>query len=178
MQLFSGIRLFKNEKGKYRIVDYLKRNKIEGDIMYTSAKKLDSKVNIPTEIGNDLEENINFDKNTICFYKTKTDYEKSMITDTFNRGLVVEDKDKFFIKNGCHSLWKLFESIANIDKEEIAFLVKAPIKETNEMFGEIDGKLRVLPQYVYGALSMQNGKIDLVKNGTPQISEIIEKQAR
>ncbi len=176
MQIFS--RFFKNDKGKYKIIDYLKRNKIEGDIMYSSAKRLDSKVNIPTEVGYDLEEECNFEKNIVCLYKTKTDYERSLITDTFNRGLPVEDKDSFFVKYGCHSLWKLFEAIANMDKDEIMLLVKSPVKESNEMFAEIDGTMRIQPKYVYGSLSIQDGKVNLVKNGTPQISEIIEKQTR
>ena len=65
-----------------------------------------------------------------------------------------------------------------MDKDEIMLLVKAPMKDSNEMFAEIDGTMRIQPKYVYGSLSIQDGKVNLVKNGTPQISEIIEKQAR
>ena len=177
MQLFPNIRFFKNDKGKYKITDYLKRNKIEGDIMYNSAKKLDGKVNIPLEIGNELENNINFDKNIVCLYKVKTDLEKSFITDSFNRGIPVPEGTDFPIRYGCHSLWKLFENLANMDKDEIAILIKVPNKNANEMYAEIDGEMRVIPEYVYGALNIQNGKVNLIKNGTPVISEII-KQAR
>lgn len=177
MHLFPNMRLFRNDKGKYKIVDYLKRHNIEGEIMYNSAKKLDSKMDIPIEIGQELEENLNFDKNVICLYKVKTDREKALITDSFNRGIPVENSD-FLIKNGCKSLWKLFENLANLDNDEIALIVKVLNKDANDIFALIDGDNRVMPEYVYGALMVQNGKLCLVKNGTPQISEIIENQIR
>ena len=178
MRLFPNIRFFKNDKGKYKIVDYLKRNNVEGEIIYNSAKKMDSKIDIPIEVGQELEDNLNFTKNVIYLYKTKTEREKALITDAFNRGIPVEDSTNFAIKNGCKSLWKLFENLASLENDEIALLVKVLYKDANDIFDLIDGETRVMPQYVYGALMVQNGSLCLVKNGTPQISEIIANQTR
>ena len=93
MQIFS--RFFKNDKGKYKIIDYLKRNKIEGDIMYSSAKRLDNKVNIPTEVGYDLEEECNFEKNIICLYKTTTDLVADVGSSTANHEAAMANYDQY-----------------------------------------------------------------------------------
>ena len=60
--IFPNLNIFKKNKDRYLVLDYLKRNKIEGDIMYVAAKRLDNEVNIPKEVGHDFEENFNFDK--------------------------------------------------------------------------------------------------------------------
>ena len=56
MQIFRGIEIL-GINNKYTMVDYLRRNNVVGDIMYTAAKNLDKKVKLSKEIGFDLEDN-------------------------------------------------------------------------------------------------------------------------
>ncbi len=172
MQIFKGVEIFIN---KYTMVDYLKRNNVVGDIMYTTAKSLDKKVKITKEIGYDLEDNLNFDKNTICAYKTTQ--TENIITDVFNYGIPVDDENEFFSKYNCHNYWKLIETLADMKSDEMLFVVKVPVREMNESFEEIGGK-KIIPSHrIYGALSVQNGKVGLVKNVVPQ-KETVENPVR
>ena len=174
MQIFRGIEIL-GINNKYTMVDYLRRNNVAGDIMYTAAKNLDKKVKLSKEIGFDLEDNLNFDKNTICAYKVKQ--TENIITDIFNYGIPVEDENDFFSKYARHSFWKLIETLADVKNDEILFIIKVPVKEMNEMFGEMDGKKIISSQRIYGALNVQNGKANLVKNVVPQ-KETVENQVR
>lgn len=181
MKFLPNIKFFEKNKNKYKLTDFLKRNNISSEIMHNLAKQIDSSINIPKEVGNNLEEVCDFDRNCICIHRIKTQEPETVTNEVFDSGIAISDDEKditsYVVKYGYKNIWVLFEDLAKLNEDELAFLIKVPNRDINEIFTIINGEMKVSPQRIYGALSIKNGKVNLIKNDISQ-KETVENPIR
>jgi len=117
---------YKIQRSGWRYSDYLKQNGINDNVSLMVAKKYDD-VFIPTEVGEELKNISDFNKNTMFIYKVKHNNEaETIISDVFNSGISVSEAAITSVAKACPNFWMFMDKMASTAKDEISFLIKIP----------------------------------------------------